>query len=107
VSRTILRREAAKRDLINHFVYIGEHHSLDRARRFREAVESSFHLLAENPLIGASRRFANPRYDDIRFWPIRDFREYLVFYRPLPNGVQVERVLHARMDYRRALGPEP
>jgi plasmid stabilization system protein ParE len=37
---------------------------------------------------------------DVRFWPIKGFRNYLVFYRPLPNeqGVEVIRVLHGAMN---------
>ena len=102
----ILRREAAKRDLIDHFVYIGENHTIDRALRFRAKVDEAFRLLAENPLIGATRSFRNPAYNDVRLWPIRDFPDYLIFYRPIDNGIQIERVLAAKTDYRQHLGPE-
>jgi len=45
----VRRREIAKRDLIEHFVFIGENQSIERARRFRRCAEEAFFLLAENP----------------------------------------------------------
>lgn len=53
----ILRREAAKRDLIAHFAYIGEHSSAENAQRFLEAVRQSLSELSRMPEIGYRAKF--------------------------------------------------
>jgi plasmid stabilization system protein ParE len=35
---------------------------------------------------------------------VRGFERYLILYRPLPDGVQIERVIHASQDYQRIAG---
>jgi hypothetical protein len=39
-------------------------------------------------------------------WRVRGFREYLIAYRPHSEGVAIERLIHAKQDYHRVLGPE-
>ncbi len=36
-------------------------------------------------------------------WPIPGFKKYLIFYRPIRNGIEVGRVLHGAMDLPREL----
>lgn len=36
-------------------------------------------------------------------WRVRGFEAYLIVYRPLKDGVQIERVIHAKQDYKRVL----
>ncbi len=35
---------------------------------------------------------------EVRFFPIRRHRNHLVFYRPIPDGIEVLRVLHGARD---------
>ena len=44
------------------------------------------------------------RFAGVRLWRVRGFESYLIFYRPLPDGVQIERVIHASQDYQRIVG---
>lgn len=99
----VIRREAAKRDLIRHFVYLAEHASLNIADRFLEAAAVSFHQLAQMPRLGSPSSIRIGRHVGLRIWPVRGFRKYLIIYRPRSNGVQIERVIHASMDYKRLL----
>jgi toxin ParE1/3/4 len=46
---TVYRREAAKRDLAEHFVYLAENAGLDTAERFLDNAEASFTGLAKQP----------------------------------------------------------
>ncbi len=39
-------------------------------------------------------------------WPIRGFENYLVFYRPIEEGIEVTRVLHGARDIRGILEEE-
>jgi toxin ParE1/3/4 len=98
----ILKRLAAKRDLVVHFAALAEG-SVEAARRFRDAAEKSFGDLAAMPRMGAPRRALNAKFAGLRMWRVRGFESYLIFYRPLNNGVAIERVIHAKQDHRRIL----
>ena len=50
------------------------------------------------PELGAARSFANPKLAGLRMWPIKGFEKQLVFYRPVKEGIEVIRVLHAARD---------
>jgi len=45
----VIKRVAAKRDLTDHFVFLGENASVDVARRFLHAANVSFQALAKMP----------------------------------------------------------
>jgi toxin ParE1/3/4 len=94
----VLKRAPASRDLIDHFVFLSENASVDVARRFIQSANSAFKELTQMPQIGASRTFRNPRFAAVRMWPIRGFERFLVFYRPLKDGIEVLRVVHGARD---------
>lgn len=50
------------------------------------------------PMIGADRRWVNPKLSGLRVWFVKDFSEYLIFYRPFDNYVEIIRVLHSAQD---------
>jgi len=97
VTVKIRKRRLAVRDILEQADHIARD-SIEAADGFIQAAEKAFHLLAENPRAGARRTFSNPAFADIRMWPIRGFEKHLVFYREIPNGVEVIRVLHAARD---------
>ena len=105
MKRRILRRIAAKRDLIEHFAHIGER-NLDAARQFRASAERAFKLLAEMPDVGVVKRLRNASYGELRMWSIREFPDRLIFYRFDESTIEIVRVLHARQDYRRIFAIE-
>lgn len=49
----VTTREAARRDLVEHFVYLADNAGLETAERFLRCAETSFNELAAHPLIGA------------------------------------------------------
>lgn len=83
----VTKREAARRDLIEHFVYLAEEAGPDVAERFLANAEASFNDLA-----------------NLRKWRIKGFDNHLVFYEPRPGGVSIVRVLHAARDWWGLLG---
>ncbi|GMV93645.1 MAG: hypothetical protein AMXMBFR82_34230 [Candidatus Hydrogenedentota bacterium] len=103
MSGKVVRRVEAKRDLIKHYVYLAEHADLETARRFLRATEEAFLLLAELPELGASRQFRNRQLAEVRMWPVKGFRKFLVFYIPIEGGVRIIRVIHSTEDYWRVL----
>jgi toxin ParE1/3/4 len=63
------------------------------------AIHITFQFLAENPGAGQAREELAA---NLRSFPVNRYRHYLVFYRPLRDGIQVIRVLHGARDLPRA-----
>jgi len=74
------------------------------AARFSQAVEATFGLLRRFPRIGGAYEFSNPVLADIRVWPVRRFKNYLIYYRIADRVIRVIRVLHGAQDAERAMG---
>ncbi len=90
---TITKTPQARRDLLELADYIARD-SLDTAERFLDAAEAAFHLLASMPEMGTLCEFRDPATAGVRIWSIRGFENYVVFYRPFKDGVDVVRVIH-------------
>ena len=96
MGRLLIRADAdADIDAIAQFI---ADDNLDAGRRFYDAVAHDLLLLADNPRMGARRRSQNVKLKELRSWPLSGFRNYLVFYIPLENGIDVLRVLHGARD---------
>jgi plasmid stabilization system protein ParE len=88
--------------LTQHFVWFAEEASIEIARSFRESAEKSFHDLAESPRMGPLKVHEG-KFAGVRMWRVTGFESFLIFYRPLKDGVAIERVIHAKQDYQRVL----
>jgi toxin ParE1/3/4 len=76
------------------------------ARLFLEAACDTFEFLAQNPGIGRQR--ADLGFPEIRSWRVEGFCRYLVFYRELPDRIQIWRVFHGARDLQNIVQlPEP
>jgi toxin ParE1/3/4 len=53
------------------------------------------------PLLGGLWEGRNPAFAEMRTWPIRRFKNYIIYYRPIPTGIEVIRVLHGAQDVER------
>jgi toxin ParE1/3/4 len=96
----VLKHSAAKRDVLDLF----DHISLDNenaASRFLAAAESSFRDLAQNPEMGEECEYRGSRGKGLRRWRVKGFENYLIFYRPFSDRVEITRVLHGARDLRR------
>jgi toxin ParE1/3/4 len=100
----VIRRAAALRDLAHHFAYLATQAGLATADRFLEAAGHTFADLADMPLMGTPGKVRQGKFAGVRLWRVRGFENYLICYRSLPDGVQIERVIHAAQDYQRILG---
>ena len=85
-------------DLLEQFTYIGQD-SADAAHRFLAAAEAAFERLAEMPGIGSQQVFRNPDLQGVRQWRIPGFENYLIFYRPLDDEIEVLGVLQSSPRY--------
>lgn len=87
ISRTI----EARSDLIGIALYIGADNA-SAADRFLDSIEAKLHLLAEHPELGEGR----PELAvNLRSFVVRN---YVLFYRPIVDGIELVRVLHAAQE---------
>ena len=69
----IYQRAVARRDLVDHFVYLAETAGLPLAERFLANVGASFDELAGQPMIGVELTLRHPKLAGLRKWRVRDF----------------------------------
>jgi len=81
----IIERPRAKTDLAEIWDYIADD-SEARADAFVEKIDETFKTLAARPHIGRKR---DELGEDLRSLPVG---RYVIFYRPLPDGIEIIRV---------------
>ena len=90
----ILKHEQVRQDLVEIYAYLARR-SERSARRFLDEARSAFTRIAEMPGIGRRWESPVPALRDMRVTAIsRRFHDYLIFYRPVKNGVQIVTILH-------------
>ena len=102
----VVFRPSANHDLMAVFRHYAREAGLRVADRFFVQAEATFARLAKMPGIGTRYEPEEPLFADSRYFPVSCFRTYLVFYRPIPNGVEVLRVLHGARDIAQILAEE-
>jgi len=102
----IIRRQAARRDLVDIVYYYLRKGTPTTAHRFRAQAEATFQRLAGMPGIGTPYDHDHRALAELRFFPVSRFRKYVVFYRPVPGAIEIVRVLHGARDIHRILGEE-
>ena len=83
---------AARTDLDEIWFYIAPD-NVDAADKFIHAIVSRFPKLAAMPQLGRRREELSSR---LRSFPVG---RYVIFYRPLENGIEIARVLHGARDF--------
>ena len=88
----VLRTAKAHLDLVEIAVYLGERNPA-AADRLLEAIDAQCHQLSDFSEIGRAREELSP---NLRSFPVGN---YVIFYRPISDGIQVIRVLHGASRY--------
>jgi len=83
--------DAARSDLDEIWFYIAQDNP-DAADKLIRAVVSRFRTLASMPLMGRQREELSPRLRSL------SVGRYVIFYRPIENGVEIARVLQGARD---------
>jgi toxin ParE1/3/4 len=100
----VYKRPATRRDLVEHYVYLAENAGEKAADRFITQAGQTFETLALHPEMGATLTLRHPQLEGLRKWRIKDFENFLIFYRPRPDGVSIVRVLYSAQDWWSRLG---
>ena len=98
----VLKREAARRDLVAQWVWYAENASIEIADRFLVAAGSTAAALARQPEIGTPLLLTKPSLQGMRRFPVSDgFERILLFYFPHQDGIDLVRVVHSARDLSR------
>ena len=89
--RVIVKLPRAKSDLVEIWDYIADD-SEARADTFIETVDQKFNALVGRPNMG---RLRDELADGLRSFAVG---RYVIFYRPIPKGIAIVRVLHGARD---------
>jgi toxin ParE1/3/4 len=84
----------ANLDLDEHADYLSQEASLELGLRFLTAAHETFALLATHPNMGWQARLRHPALKSLRVFRIAGFERMLVLYQPLPDSVDILRVVH-------------
>lgn len=84
-------RPQAEADILEIWEYIAED-SVVEADRWVDKLDEKFALWATQPMMGRTRDELSPGIRSLIFG------RYVVFFEPLPNGIDVVRVLHGSRD---------
>jgi toxin ParE1/3/4 len=96
---SIHKRARARRDLVEHYVFLAENAGGEIAESCLSSVEQSFTQITRHPEAGAPLRPKSPQLAGLRKWPVSGFDNVLIFCLPRPGGVSIVRVLHGARDW--------
>lgn len=100
----IVRSQAARADLLDHYVYLAESAGAAIADRFLGGVESALATINDQPNIGAPVATDHPDLQGVRKWTVHGFDNFLIFYKQQRADLLVVRVLHRSRDWWGILG---
>ncbi len=87
----VSRRPLAALDILDIWDHIADDNIAAADRRVDE-LDAAYSRLATQPMMGRARPELAP---DLRSFP---FGRYVIYYVPLPDGIDVVRVLHSARD---------
>ena len=94
----VLRKPQAEADLIEIWTYIAQD-SPAGADRLLDEIDEKSRTLAQQPFIGKARDELGAK---IRSFPIGN---YVLFYQPIEDGIEIIRVLHGARDIEALFSP--
>jgi plasmid stabilization system protein ParE len=99
--RVVLRRDVPA-DLHAIAAYLDQH-SIATSNRFISETFAAFKDLAMMPGKGSPKSFRSARLAGVRSWSVPRFRNFLILYRQIPDGIEVLAVTHGSRKLRAML----
>jgi toxin ParE1/3/4 len=87
----VLRTQRARVDLLEIWLYVANDNRT-AADRLLDRIDSVCKLLAQQPLMGEARPELAPELRSV------SVGNYVIYFRPLADGIEVERVLSGARD---------
>jgi len=104
-SRYVVRPKADQ-DLDDQAFYYATEASPEFGHRFLVAAHDTFSLLATQPHMGWRPRLRHPDLEHLRVFRVTGFEKILILYRPLPDGIEVLRLVHGSRNVQALLRRE-
>jgi toxin ParE1/3/4 len=98
MNRKLIIRDRATQDLRQQANYILGNGNVVVAEHFLQSAEATFAQILTVPRIGKSIDFGLERMGEVRQWRVKNFQDYLVFYRVEDEQIEILRVLHGSRD---------
>jgi toxin ParE1/3/4 len=95
----VLRTPASQHDYAEIWAYIAEHNIVAADKLLRKLDETVL-FLSQFPRAGPARPELRP---GVRSFPVG---QYVIFYRPVTDGIELLRVLHGKRNLRRILNEQ-
>ena len=70
------KRARAKCDLVEQYVFLGEHAGIETAERFLANAGESFADLSRNPALGVPLSLRSPKLAGLRKWRVSGFERF-------------------------------
>ena len=93
----ITKTPLAERDIIDNYVYIAKDNP-KAADNFCDAIYETLMQISITPLIGVSHVSGNSKLQNIRIFPVSNYRNYLIFYIPTDDEIKVIRIIRRERD---------
>lgn len=100
----VFQRPAARRDLIEHYVFLADNGGETVADRFLTRAQESFTQILEQPLMGSPLASHRPELAGLRKWRVSDFEDILIFYLAHDRGISIIRALRGARGWWQLLG---
>lgn len=98
MSAKVFLRPRADQDIDEQALYIAANSSVAMGQRFYDSIQATFNLLATHPALGTKTNFQNIHLKDTRFFRVKSFEQHIIFYKQIPRGIEVIRVVHGARD---------
>ena len=98
----LIKRPIVIQDILEIAIYISSD-NLDAGDRFIYAAESTFQLLAKSPSIGRYSGFRDPKVNQLRQYPVKGFKNYLILYELTETTIDIVRVVHGARNLEQLL----
>ena len=93
----IRRHRQVNDDLIEIYAYI-HRRSPEAAEKVFNALEGSIRSLLDTPGAGRLWRTSDPRLEGLRVTVCKPYRNYLIFFRRVADGIEVFRIVHGARE---------
>ena len=101
--RPLIVLPAAKEDLIAQADYFEERGGRVLEDRFLQECAAGFERLSRFPESGTIIRYKHLKLEGCRFIRVPEFEKMPIFYNPLPERIEILRILHGARDIEEAL----
>lgn len=97
----IRRRPGVDEDVFEQTLFLMDE-SENVARRYVDAVEKTLKDLAQRPGMGSPKNLSG-ELAQVRSWWVDGFRNHLIYYIALPDGIEVLAIVHGAREVEKLL----